>query len=317
MTENNSFPMHYYPDYILMDSFSDRKVDLIVKVNETLSGNVEELEKIYQKSEDDAKKVLEKNGNIWGSTTNKPTDINTTPVINNTKRLQNAKPIYAITLPLPNELNDVQAHTWETENGIVSTMLGSMLDTAKNAAKGNLQPNGSASEGAGAIEKKIVGGAHAVLSKANGVVDAVVNSSGKIIANASSALGFRKPLVDPGFFANYQGTRPRVFNMSFDFIPNNENEANNILNIIINLKKFSLPTTAVNGVMLMAPYTFEIIFGNKRLERLINLSNVALQSLEVNYSADGTMQMFGNGMPKYIRVSMQFLECNVVTSEFY
>jgi hypothetical protein len=317
MTENNSFPMHYYPDYILMDSFSDRKVDLIVKVNETLSGNVEELEKIYQKSEDDAKKVLEKNGNIWGSTTNKPTDINTTPVINNTKRLQNAKPIYAITLPLPNELNDVQAHTWETENGIVSTMLGSMLDTAKNAAKGNLQPNGSASEGAGSIEKKIVGGAHAVLSKANGVVDAVVNSSGKIIANASSAMGFRKPLVDPGFFANYQGTRPRVFNMSFDFIPNNENEANNILNIIINLKKFSLPTTAVNGVMLMAPYTFEIIFGNKRLERLINLSNVALQSLEVNYSADGTMQMFGNGMPKYIRVSMQFLECNVVTSEFY
>lgn len=317
MTESNSFPMHYYPDYILMDSFSDRKVDLIVKVNETLSGNVDELEKIYKKSEDDAKKILENNGNVWGKTANKPTDINTTAVINNTKRLQNAKPIYAITLPLPNELNDVQAHTWETENGIVSTMLGSMLDTAKNAAKDNLKTNGTTSEGASAIEKKLVGGAHAVLSQANGVINAVVNSSGKIIANASSAMGFRKPLVDPGFFANYQGTRPRVFNMSFDFIPNNENEANNILNIIINLKKFSLPTTAANGVMLMAPYTFEIIFGNKKIERLINLSNVALQSLEVNYSADGTMQMFGNGMPKYIRVSMQFLECNVVTSEFY
>lgn len=317
MEENNSFPMHYYPDYILMDSFSDRKVDLIVKVNETLSGNAEELEKIYEKSEDDAKKVLDNHGNVWRMTANKPTDINTSPVINNTKRLQNAKPIYAITLPLPNELNDVQAHTWETENGIVSTMLGSLVDSAKSAASGNIKPSENAAATGSGIEKKVVGGALAVLSKANNVVDAVINSSGKIVANASSALGFRKPLIDPGFFANYQGTRPRVFNMSFDFIPNNENEANNILNIIINLKKFSLPTTAVNGVMLMAPYTFEIIFGNKRLERLINLSNVALQSLEVNYSADGTMQMFGNGMPKYIRVSMQFLECNVVTSEFY
>lgn len=317
MIENNSFPMHYYPDYILMDSFKDRKVDLIVKVNETLSGNYDELEKKIEKISDDAKKILEKNGNIWATTTNKPTDINSSPVINNTKRLQNAKPIYAITLPLPNELNDIQAHTWETENGVVSTMLGSLMDTAKSAAKDNLKVENNVSKDAGSLEKKIVGGAFAVLNKGNTVVNAVVNSSGKILSNASSVMGFRKPLIDPGFFANYQGTRPRIFNMSFDFIPNNEEEANNILNIIINLKKFSLPTTAATGVMLMAPYTFEIIFGNTKLERLINLSNVALQNLEINYSADGTMQMFGNGMPKYIRVSMQFLECNVVTSEFY
>lgn len=317
MEESNSFPIHYYPDYILMDSFKDRKVDLIVKVNESLSGNFDELEKKINKAEDEVKQVIEKNGNIWDQTTNKPTDITTSNIINNTKRLQNAKPIYAITLPLPNELNDVQAHTWETENGVVSTMLSSLMDSAKNAAKDNIKESENLSKNAGSLEKKSVEAASALLGKVNGVVNSVINSSGKVVANASSAFGFRKPLIDPGWFANYQGTRPRIFNMSFDFIPNNENEANNILNIIINLKKFSLPTTSVNGVLLMAPYTFEIIFGNERIERLINLSNVALQNLEVNYSADGSMQMFGNGMPKYIRVSMQFLECNVVTSEFY
>ena len=139
----------------------------------------------------------------------------------------------------------------------------------------------------------------------------------KVLAEASMSFGFRKPMVDPGMFQNYGGSAPRNFNFSFDLIPNNHQEAESIMNIILNLKKFSLPRSIVGGVSLLAPFLFEIEIGNEKMRKLINMNDVVMTEIGVNYGADGNMQFFSNGMPKFIQLNLAFAERSVVTAEFY
>lgn len=139
----------------------------------------------------------------------------------------------------------------------------------------------------------------------------------KGLANLSHMFGFRKPMVDPGLFQNYTGSTPRGFSMNFDFIPNNHQEAKNIMNIILNLKKFSLPKSVSDGVALLAPFTFEIEIGNDYLKKLINMNDVVITGITVNYGADGNMQMFSNGIPKHITMQLDIAERSLLPSEFY
>ena len=207
----------------------------------------------------------------------KVSDIDTVDIDKKTKRITNASPIYACALPLPNELKDMQSHRWEMEAGIVGQLAGGMVD------KMNI----------------------------NGV------GASKLLAEASMSFGFRKPMVDPGMFQNYGGSAPRSFTFSFDLIPNNHEEARSIMNIILNLKKFSLPRSIVGGVSLLAPFLFEIEIGNENMRKLINMNDVVMTEIGVNYGADGNMQFFSNGMPKFIQLDLAFAERSVITADFY
>ena len=207
----------------------------------------------------------------------KVSDIRTTNIDEKTKRITNADPIYACALPLPNELMDSQSHNWNMESSIIGTIAGA------------------------AVDKASIGG---------------VNIN-KLLGEASMSFGFRKPMVDPGMFQNYNGSSPRGFSFSFDMIPNNSEEALSIMNIILNLKKFSLPRSIVSGVSLLAPFIFEIEIGNENMRKLINMNDVVMTEIAVNYGADGNMQMFSNGMPKFIQLNLAFAERSLVTAEFY
>lgn len=133
----------------------------------------------------------------------------------------------------------------------------------------------------------------------------------------ASRAGFRQPLIDPGFFQEYKGSEPREFNFNWDFVPNNVDEASNIFDIIYNLKRFTLPKTGINGITLLSPYLFEIQVGNPYINALLNISNVVCKSMTVNYSADNSMQMFADGMPKYMSLQMTFTERALVVADMY
>lgn len=144
------------------------------------------------------------------------------------------------------------------------------------------------------------------------------------IGGASSKLGelsqdggFRKPLVNPGYFQDYRGTRPREFNFTWDFVPNNEQEARQIISIVYNLKKYTLPTSTVTGVGLLSPYMFDIVIGNKYINSLMNMNNVICTVMGLNYSADNSLQFFADGIPKYMTLNMTFAERSTVTADYY
>jgi len=191
--------------------------------------------------------------------------------------LNNTKTVWGVALPLPNELSETQSHDWETTSGIIGTTLGGLADT----------------------------------EIALGV------STNKAIASYANDSGMRKPLINPGYFQDYKGTMPREFTLSWDLIPNNAEEAESIRTIIYKLKKYSLPTSTINGLSLLSPYIFDIDFSNEHINNVINMTHVVCKELSVNYSVDNSMQMFDDGMPKYISLSMTFAERMTVTSEFY
>ena len=268
--------MHKYPSYITDPIHKMRSLRIIVKENVTFDGNTDKFQAELEKKSKEIQEIVSNSANVWKSG-KKVSDIRTTNIDKNTKRITQATPIYACALPLPNELMDGQSHRWEMETGLVGQLAGAAVDKASIKGVG-------------------------------------VN---KLLGEASMSFGFRKPMVDPGMFQNYGGSAPRNFDFSFDMIPNNDEEAIAIMNIILNLKKFSLPRSIIGGVSLLAPFIFEIEIGNDNMRKLINMNDVVMTDIRVNYGADGNMQMFSNGMPKYITLNLSFAERSLVTAEFY
>lgn len=287
--------LHWYPNYIIDPIHKMRSMKIIVKENASFTGMKDKFKQDLDKKSSDIGEIINNNANLWESG-KKVSDINTTNIDKNTKRITQADPIYACALPLPNELLDSQSHRWEMETGMMGALVGAVADKTGSAV----------------VNKFNLG------DKVNAVSKAIGGTSvNKIIAEASMSFGFRKPMVDPGMFQNYGGSAPRNFNFSFDLIPNNHQEAESIMNIILNLKKFSLPRSIVGGVSLLAPFLFEIEIGNEKMRKLINMNDVVMTEIGVNYGADGNMQFFSNGMPKFIQLNLAFAERSVVTAEFY
>jgi len=139
----------------------------------------------------------------------------------------------------------------------------------------------------------------------------------KALGEVSSGGGARKPLIDPGYFQDYKGSEPREFSFSWDLIPGNKSEADNIIAILYNLKKFTLPTATINGMSLLSPYLFELKIGNPLINSIMNMNNVVCKSMDINYSAVEGLQFFEDGMPKYMKLDMSFAERSSVTSDFY
>ena len=268
--------MHKYPSYITDPIHKMRSLRIIVKENVTFDGNKEKFQEELERKSNEIFEIVNNSANVWKSG-KKVSDIRTTNIDKNTKRITQATPVYACALPLPNELMDGQSHRWEMETGLIGQLAGAAVDKASIKGVG-------------------------------------IN---KLLGEASMSFGFRKPMVDPGMFQNYGGSAPRNFDFSFDMIPNNDEEAIAIMNIILNLKKFSLPRSIIGGVSLLAPFIFEIEIGNDNMRKLINMNDVVMTAIRVNYGADGNMQMFSNGMPKYITLNLSFAERSLVTAEFY
>ena len=272
--------MHWYPDYIINPIHSNRCVKIIVKESPmSLQGNWDTIVNEAENKANEVQRIIKNSGDLWAQG-KKVSDIDTSSIVENTKRIRKGDPIYACCLPLPNELTDTQNHNWSQDQSLISEFANGFADKSIS-----------------------VGGA--------GI------SANKILANVSNYFGFRKPMVDPGLFQNFTGSVPRGLSLSFDFIPNNGLEAKNIMNIILNLKKFALPRSVIDGVALLAPFTFEIEIGNDWMKKLINLNDVVVTGVTVNYGVDGGMQMFSNGMPKHITMQLEISERSLLTSEFY
>lgn len=283
--QNNqgAMAMHWYPDYIINPIHSNRCVKIIVKESPmTLQGNWDTIVKEASNKANEVQKIIERSGDLWAEG-KKVSDIDTSSIVENTKRIRKGDPIYACCLPLPNELTDAQIHNWSQDQSIISEFANGLLDEKMKIPFTKIS----------------------------------TPSANKLTASAAHNFGFRKPMVDPGLFQNYSGSAPRGISLSFDFVPNNGLEAKNIMNIILNLKKFSLPRSVLDGVALLAPFTFEIEIGNDWLKKLINLNDVVVSGVTVNYGVDGGMQLFSNGIPKHITMQLEIAERSLITSELY
>lgn len=213
-----------------------------------------------------------------------------------------------IVLPLPNTFTDTQNHGWSTESGIIGTLGQGLM---------NMSPTGLAAKVTQPL--RATGGVGQTLNNAaNAANDIAGNITlDKVLGSSSSAMGLRKPLIDPGYFQNYSGSDPREFMMNWDLVPASASEANEIFMIIMKLKEYSSPTSTVKGVSLLAPYFFSIEFGNPFIKAMAKIDRVVIKNISIDYGADGFMQQTFDGMPKHMALTITFAEVDMSTADDY
>lgn len=195
----------------------------------------------------------------------------------NYNKMVEANTEYTIVLPLPNVFNDSQSHDWNTETGIIG-QIGQ--DITNKISVANI-------------------------------------SSNKILGSFSNESGLRKPLADPGYFQNYNGSRPRSFNFSFDLVAQSPEDALTIQMILLKLKEYSSPEMSPGGVSILSPCFFDLKIGNDLISAVANTRGLVLTNMNIDYGADGAMQFLPDGTPKYMKLDLSFAERTMLTANHY
>lgn len=288
---NRSGTVDYcFPEYIRSDAaYENRKVFINILKADTLTDGAAAA---WDKLVSHAKTI----GNA--------VDQNSSSTINDTIKNLNAAyekeaagmTICTICLPLPNELTDTQQHDWNTAKGITGTVLGGMENQSISQAVG------------GKLAAKISGAASVLPGVGAGIEAGAGMEVQQALGAMADSAGLRKPLADPGYFQNYTGSQPRTFQMTFDFVPASPQEAKAMIEIILKLKEHSAPQLMAGGVSMLAPNYFDIELSNPYISGMASIKGVVLQNIVVNYGADGAMQQYPDGTPKYIQLGLTFVE---------
>jgi hypothetical protein len=187
----------------------------------------------------------------------------------------------SITLPLPDDIDDDQSHQWAMEdNGV--------FDNVKNlASKAGESKFGSYVKDAAASAK-----------------------------NLGNSIGVRMPMVRPHQLQNYKGSNPRSLDLTFTFLPNNQQEAKAIQDIIIAIKAFSSPSLLAGSVSMMPPFFWDLYLSNKSIMNMYRFDSMVCTKVNVKYGEEG-MQLFYDGFPKKITLSLAFDEASLTYADNY
>ena len=264
-----------YPNYLANDEYALRKVVFTAMKNDACET---EAGQMLQKALTTVADAVE---NTWDSIVNN--DVPMAP--------EGFTSVGQIVLPIPAQINDESSHKWNAETSIVSEL----IKTAASAATAIL-PGG--------------------VAKIASTMAPAVNAAGgfdKILATSAMLTSRRKPLIDPGYFQNYSGTDPRTFTMQWNLIPQNAEDSRTIHNIIMTFKKWSSPSKAIAGVVMLSPFFFNIQLSNPMISSMLKMDNCVCTRVECSYSS----QIFPDGMPKQISLSLSFNEASLTYADNY
>ena len=245
-------------------------------------------------------------------------------------RQKDARAIYYITLPIPQDINDSNVVTWGDDNmnifqiAAVDAAAGVLGDTKQSFenAKAILDAgigrqigsaltneDGTGTDTARAITRAIAGKAIDQLG-ANIRPNSVLGRSTGMILNSNLELLF-------------SGVTLRTFPFSINFSPRNKDESDMVVSIIKALKSSMAAkknaSQGQGGIFLRAPDVFQLRYlqGNRDHPFLNSIKDCALTGMTVNYTNSGTYATYGDGTPVSIQMNLTFKELNAIYHEDY
>lgn len=182
-----------------------------------------------------------------------------------------------IFLPLPNDIQEKLSYQYSEQDGLTASLIENV-------------PSG------------------AVLKTA---IDAITGAS-NIISKATGrqALSYNKNLL-----AKFDGADFRDISLSWTLIPNNQQEAIAIQDIIAKLKAYSSPQAVANKLLLRAPFFAKLVFQNDVINEALQFKEVVITSIDVNWTVSGHMETFHDDMPKTISLTINFKDREPKTQE--
>ena len=192
-----------------------------------------------------------------------------------------------IILPIPNNLNDSMSQDWKEESmpfiteGINALSQGTR--TATQAVSGYGTPSDS-------------------------------NKS----TFSAREYAPHPPIADPLKWQVYQGANSRTFDFSYEFIPQNQEEAKIIATICLLFKKLAAPVSDASSVLMLPPARVKISFSNPYLEAMLNCGVCVLTSVKTDFKGKGDFVFtYADGFVKSITLDLQFTEFRPKYSQDY
>ena len=244
-------------------------------------------------------------------------------------RQKDAKAIYYITLPIPQDVNDSNVVTWGDDNmnifqiaavDAAAGLIGNTKESFENAKAildagigrsiGNELNSQGGKDTARAITRAIAGEAIDKLG-ANIRPNSVLGRSTGMILNSNLELLF-------------SGVTLRTFPFSINFSPRNKDESDMVVSIIKALKSSMAAkknaSQGQGGIFLRAPDVFQLMYVDSKGDPhpfLNRFKDCALTAMTVNYTNSGTYATYGDSTPVSIRMNLTFKELNPIYFEDY
>lgn len=192
------------------------------------------------------------------------------------KKAHEGTTICGIALPYPDNFQESSSQNWSSSKGVIGTVQGSFMDKTL----------------------PIVG----------------MNVS-KFVGQVQKSQGVRKPVVNPGYFQDYEGPDVRQFSFQWTLIPNSIEEAREISLIIYNLKKFMSPTSQGFDTILLEPFSFNITMMNQGINQVQGLDLLVCKNLSVDWASKS--ELYPDGSPKQVTLKMEFQERSALMQNDY
>lgn len=217
-----------------------------------------------------------------------------------------------VTLPLNSNINDTQSHNWGSTS-YADTLSGG-ADKVIDWLAGKKGLAGKIGRGAGIVKGVI------------GTAKDIIDSPGT--AALMDMMGCRRPVMNPGYYQNYSGSSLRSFSFSFTFIPENKEEAEQVISIINFFKKCSSPSlpgamkdagliAKVTESVMLSPRTWEIYVCNETINKLMSFHRCVCTNVSVTYGDSEKVSMFADGVPKQMTLSLNFSEGQLQFADAY
>ena len=201
-----------------------------------------------------------------------------------------------ILLPMPNELSYSQAADWSQEDVGIGGIAAQKLFNQGQYLEGSID----------SLKSQLIKAGESVKS---GLVGFVSGVSGEALMKLNSRIqnAYSEVL--------FNGQQHRQFTFSWKFLPENNNESENVKNIIKLLRGQSAPDMKTGGfAWIQSPSLFECILlhsGNENTN-IPKMSTMALTNIDVNYFSAGESAFFHNGHPVSIDMNLTFMEMEIL-----
>lgn len=227
----------------------------------------------------------------------------------------------AIYLPLPAELNVEYRSDWSSEAAGWSGTTG-MQSAMKDAV-------GSASTGSATFNGFQKAAASAIQDAANYKVAAAIQEKAAEAGMGAVVQKALQKVVNPMKLLLWNSPDFRTFSFSFDLVPVNGSEAEDLNQIIYWLKRYIHTPSAPDAITLDYPPLWDIEFvdsqnfssQSKPNKFLFKTSECAITNINVDYTAKGKVfhrvgeDNNGYHAPNGVKISISFMETKILTQK--
>lgn len=235
--------------------------------------------------------------------------------------------IKTILLPIPSNISDSNSAKYgdSSLNSIGAALvggIGGIMDSGKSLGNGGdfAADLISALEGSGKEIVKTTGGiagsqgfvTRSLASSAAGIAGVNITPD-QILARSEGSI------MNPNMELLFNGPSLRSFKFSFKMTPRNRDEAIEIKNIIRVFKTHMAPKVSAAGdtentSFLSTPDVFELRYRQGATEHsfLNKFKQCFMESINVNYTADGTYATYDDGTPVSMTMTLSFKEIEPV-----